>query len=232
MHWFTIIRIKTKEDKYLKEFFIQVNWLVNAIDHITKDAIAYHFKFEDIEPPWYSGLDAALYLSVMGRAYEITHESKYLNMMVQSKNFLMLPIEEGGVLSKTDEGYFWVEEYVSDFYPHVLNGFQYVIISLTEYLRYFSSDRLTRHFQEKCLCSLKNLDKYEKYYWLLYDTYEEKYHFVSNNYMPMQAYKMLHLDHILMGGRNIIGNGCYTTMLALFAIFAYCQSNGKMQFLK
>lgn len=195
--------LKTRKEEWKDMFFQQVNWLVSAYDYITNDAIAipYHFKLHDSGNPWYSGLDSAHFISIMRRAYELTQNSEFLDLMIKSKNFLILPLNKGGVLSKTPEGNVWIEEYQGSKRPHVLNGFQYIIIGLADYLECFPDDIKMREFFQDCLLSLKmNVDKYEKYFWLLYDRSMDKYRFVSTNYMPLQARKMLHLNNILKGG--------------------------------
>lgn len=202
--------IKTEKKEYLDVFFQQVEWLTHHFDYVTEQAIAipYHATFHDLVDPWYSALDAAHFLSILSRAYVLTSDKQYLALMRKSRNFLMLPIEDGGVKSSTEDGYVWIEEYPSKECEHVLNGFQFVIIGLADYLSCVDDDLEVKALYEVCLQSLRKcVGRYEKFFWLVYEVHDKKYHFVSTHYMPMQAQQMYHLYNICYVDKNVNGGG-------------------------
>ena len=98
----------------------------------------------------------AEFISVLIRYYSLTKDENVLPLIIKTRNLLLTPEADGGLLSKTPEGNTWIEEYGgSKQERHVLNGFFVTVISLYEYCQLFPDDKEARVILNDCYESIK-----------------------------------------------------------------------------
>ena len=119
-----------KNDKAIHIFWTQVNHL-EKIGVAQEESMLFYYD----EGTWYAGITQALIGSTFMRAYLLTQDEKWKKLAYQTLLSLFKPIENGGVFTKTPEGFEWIEEYpTSKKHPFVLNGFIFTLTSLYEYM--------------------------------------------------------------------------------------------------
>jgi len=133
--------------------------------------LPYKNDYKDIKAPWYSGMTQGTAISFLLRYYKWSNDSSVLPIVQKIAHLLILPVEEGGCISKTPENMSWIEEYPnSKISPQVLNGFMNSWIGLHEYCLFFPDDTMALRIRNECLFALKNsLDKYEFEFGPLYN---------------------------------------------------------------
>jgi heparosan-N-sulfate-glucuronate 5-epimerase len=90
----------------------------------------------DLKAGFYAGIAQAAIASVFARAYYLTQDAAWKVAAKQTLDAFFIPITEGGVFTKTPEGYDWVEEYPSPTRrSYVLNGFIFCLVALYEYTK-------------------------------------------------------------------------------------------------
>ncbi len=118
-------------------------------------------KFKLIAP-WYSGITQAHILCLMLRLYRLAPTAHLQEQIKQVYNSLLIPQEEGGFLSKTPEGYLWIEEYPSQTNSYVLNGFIFCIIALCEYQLTFPEKDINEIIYQLTVSLIKSLHQYKR----------------------------------------------------------------------
>lgn len=72
----------------------------NNFDVIDEDMVGfpYHFPMASygLEPIWYSGMAQGQVISVLARAYLLTHDETILPLIKKVNNFMLYPVSEGG----------------------------------------------------------------------------------------------------------------------------------------
>jgi hypothetical protein len=135
---------KKEEDK--AAFLHAADLLIQTQDK--RGAFVYQFPFREArnfveyQPGWVSGILQGQALSVMARAYDVTHDIKYLNSGDLAYQFLNTPITEGGTRSDLGDidpslkRYLFWEEYppiAPASQSHVLNGFMFAILGVYDW---------------------------------------------------------------------------------------------------
>jgi len=190
----------TREDKYKTTFLTQVEYLRNNYDVIGEDMIGFPYYFPmptyGLEPVWYSGMAQGQVVSVLARAYLLTHDETILPFSKKVNNFMLYPVSKGGTLTYTPEGNVWVEEYPSKEPSLVLNGFMFSILGLYDYTHLFPevSEAYQKVAEMYCSC-LESLKESLKYYdtgsWLKYCRSDDR--LCGRNYMEVQVTQMKQL---------------------------------------
>lgn len=112
------------DERYRTYFFNNVHWLMNHADE--NGYLFYPYKWNHgsvvYNEPWLSGMAQGEAVAVMCMAYRISGEKKYLDMA--ELFFKRMYSNTGGhwVFGVDTEGYYWLEEYPSSDFCHVLNG--------------------------------------------------------------------------------------------------------------
>lgn len=154
----------TQEDKHRTTFLTQVEYLRNNYDVIGEDMVGFPYYFPmplyGLEPVWYSGMAQGQVISVLARAYLLTHDESIVPLIKKANNFMLYPVLEGGTLTYTPEGNVWIEEYPSKEPSLVLNGFMFSIFGLYDYTQLFPEDSEVYQMYSSCLKSLKESLKY------------------------------------------------------------------------
>ncbi len=125
----------TRDEKFKKAFLAQVNYLRDCSKYHNFEDLRvgypYMITFHDLKPPWYSSLAQGEAISVLIRYYALTLDKSVLPLIVQIKNFMVHPIEQGGCLSKLKDGSEWLEEYPNSKQElHNFSGYYIAVLAL------------------------------------------------------------------------------------------------------
>lgn len=152
--------------------------------------LPYKFNFHDLNAPWYSGLTQGIATSFLLRYWLLTNDSYALDLAKKTNYFMIQPIEAGGTLAKTSEGYSWIEEYPgTKRSKHVLNGFINGLVGLNEYCELLPDDTLACRVHDEVYSSLvQMLPKFDREEdWTSYDRNGKK---ISVAYLRIQLTQM------------------------------------------
>ncbi len=183
-------RKKNNEDKHT---FFEMIELANNLGENTDDGIVYPYRFPypkyGLEEGWFSGICQAMACSCYLRAYNITKDSKYLNIAKSSLEFCF---NNKSLKIETQNGDPWIEEYPSSPSSYVLNGFIFVIIATVE------AEQMGLKFSisSKALIQslFKNMHQYRYKNQLLYGLKYEL--FSSIAYRKLHNGQMIHLEKL------------------------------------
>ncbi len=127
--------------------------------------------------PWISAMAQGEAMSVLLRAYELTHEDKYRDAAEKALNVFGIPMEEGGIRSFDGQGNVYFEEYPFPNKAHkVLNGFIYALLGLYDNWRATGNPIAKQYFDEglHTLRAEGVLQRYDLGYWTTYDQRPDK----------------------------------------------------------
>ncbi|MFN8393562.1 MAG: D-glucuronyl C5-epimerase family protein [Bacteroidia bacterium] len=176
------------------QYFLQKGRLEYSLDG-KRIGLPYRYNYKDMKAPWYSGMTQGVALSYLLRYYDLTGDTAALNMTPKIAQMMLEPVNEGGTLSKTPEGYPWIEEYPgTTLLPQVLNGFINGLIGLYEYTLFFPDDTLARKVHDQTYASLcKTLPSYDSHEWT---NYCRQTRYVTDQYMRYEQAQMAHLAEV------------------------------------
>ncbi len=157
--------------------------------------LPYKVNFWDLKAPWYSGMTQGYAISYLLRYYELTKDEIVVPIIQKIAYTLIQKQELGGTISKTKEGYTWIEEYPnSKKSPQVINGYINGLIGLKEYVDFFPNDTLAvRIFNETYHGAINSLEYFDSPTWSYYNRAKKS---LSNKYLRYQIYEMKHLYEI------------------------------------
>lgn len=157
--------------------------------------LPYKVNFWDLKAPWYSGMTQGYAISYLLRYYELTKDDIIIPIIQKIAYTLIQKQELGGTISKTKEGYTWIEEYPnSKKSPQVINGYINGLIGLKEYVDFFPNDTLAvRIFNETYHGVINSLEYFDSPTWSYYNRAKKS---LSNKYLRYQIYEMKHLYEI------------------------------------
>lgn len=177
---------RTGLTKYRERFLNQIAWLrTSAIPH-GENAAAYEYKFawsHGLKPGWRSGLAQGQAISALIRYFYETDDASVLPLIKRLKNYMLLPIEEGGVSTKSPEGLRWIEEYPTQPISFVLNGFISSTFGLYEYTKLFPDDAVAALQYREAIVSLKaSIPQYDTGDWTYLDRRAQPYPRANDSY--------------------------------------------------
>lgn len=130
----------------------------------------YYINKDAYEPGWVSCIAQGQALSVFARAYQITKDQKYLEAGNNALNFLITPVDEGGVkttmkyLNPSLSKYVFFDQYISDEKStYALNGFMYALIGLYDWSNIsgeFESKNLAKMYFDNGIDTLEHILPY------------------------------------------------------------------------
>ncbi|MCD4651960.1 MAG: D-glucuronyl C5-epimerase family protein [Candidatus Cloacimonetes bacterium] len=91
-----------------------------------------HYPCADLPSPWVSGMAQGQNLATLSRAYHHFGEDKYLQAMNKIYRTMYSNIGDFWVVGFEND-YYWIEEYPSPNFCHVLNGMMYALWGLWDY---------------------------------------------------------------------------------------------------
>jgi hypothetical protein len=122
-------RYLSNGDKNSRDIFLNMaDWFLQAEDGLWK----YNFDWGDLKAPWISCMAQGEGISVLVRAHLLTENSKYLDQAFRATYPFSLSVENGGVRSKIDGKWDFLEEYPSKRPSHTLNGFLYALVGIKD----------------------------------------------------------------------------------------------------
>ncbi len=128
--------------------------------HQEGDTIYFTYDFAwkayNLDAGWKSGMAQGLAAECFIKAYKYNGDSTFLDLAKRSLMYLEVPMEEGGVMVEECHGRWWYELYagIEGSQPRVLNGHQFVLLSIDKYLK-VDNDRGVRKLFDKGLAALK-----------------------------------------------------------------------------
>lgn len=138
MYYFSALRNSTAT-----EYGVYVaTWLsLHGDEHQTYIAYPYDFNWPtyNLTSGWHSALAQSTISDCYIKAYQATSDPLFLDLAKKSLMFIGLPVEQGGVMIDEGNSKWWYEEYagqnLNDTRSYVLNGHQFVLLSMNNYLK-------------------------------------------------------------------------------------------------
>lgn len=117
--------------------------------------------------PWASGMAQGLVLDVVGKAYKITGDKKYVKAGELILNSFRVPWNEGGV-TETDEHGNWYLEVAATDKLRILNGFLFTLDSIHNYYEVTHDRKALWLFAAGVSEAISHLQQYDLGYWSNY----------------------------------------------------------------
>lgn len=136
-----------------------------AVNNQQDDGAWVTFEYENPEYP-YSSMAQGEGISLLLRAYIETKDERYLASAIKAKNFMILPIEEGGT-TKYNGNKIYLYECPRE--PLILNGWIFSLWGLMDYVK-ATHDSSTKSVLDLSLATLEDeLPFYDLGYWSKYE---------------------------------------------------------------
>ena len=167
----------TKKNIYRDLFLNCANWLVdNSVVHQNYAILEYKFYYPDYDmrPPWRSALAQGLAVSVLGRAYFITKEKKYLDAAGLLLKAFFIEKKDGGVTYKNlVKNGWWYEEYAVDKgkEPMVFNGMMHTLLALHDYYIFTKDNQAKLLFDKGVAALIEYLPYFDRHGTCYYDIF-------------------------------------------------------------
>lgn len=177
------------------------------LDHMDSDG-SFRYKFpyysyESLGTNWTSSMAQGEALNVFSRAYEITHDHKYIDAGNKAFNYLITPISQGGVMDtlgsldprfKSD---IFFQEYVNTTPTYTLNGYMFTLLGIYDWNQLsktvsdISGDQTSYYFNE----GIKTLKVVLPYYDIGgFTSYDLSHLMTSRDANPALDYHKVHID--------------------------------------
>jgi heparosan-N-sulfate-glucuronate 5-epimerase len=185
---------QTGERARRERFELVANWLVDNLERNAAGLWVWHHHFDweyrdTLKAPWYSGLAQGQGISVLVRAFQETHDEKYLSAAQYALQSIFVETRAGGVLFTDSSGYKWLEEYIVSPPTHILNGFVWGLWGIYDYWLCTGDEQAQQMFGELVTTLIARLPTYDTGYWSLYEH--------SGTVLPMLASRFYHSLHIV-----------------------------------
>jgi hypothetical protein len=129
-------------------------------------------------------------ISLYLRLHQALGRPTLLETARKAYRFMHVPVEEGGVRRRDDQGNLWLEEYPSKEPSLVLNGFIYALFGLYDLYR-VERDPEVKAEIDACLGTLvTRLRDFDSGYWSNYDLQKRelvRYYYQKNVHVPQMA---------------------------------------------
>lgn len=159
-------------------FRLAADWLVeNQVNSRATGGVWLHrFPMPHLPPlieyvpgAWISAMAQGLGASVLLRAFQASGRRQYLQAAHASLLPCKFAVTEGGVACELPEGRLFLEEFPAAPPLHVLNGAQFALLGLAEYLRCHEDEELAVIYARACAGLLALLPAFDRGYGSLYD---------------------------------------------------------------
>lgn len=155
-------------EKSPHDFIVAVNKLVDL--QSSNGSFKYNFEWNyylldsNYESGWTSGMAQGQALSAFARAYYLTKDEKYLIAGNKALKYLLIPVEEGGVmdtlgdLDSSLDNYIIFEEYLAEPASYTLNGFMFTLLGLYDWSQTNDADnKIADKYFEKGITTLEKI---------------------------------------------------------------------------
>lgn len=179
-----------KDPKLLKMFWDQVNYLKRNLKALENGCYGWVYDFDyragqcyELKAPWLSGLAQAQGIATLARAWYLTNDKEYIDLIRKALQTLLKRTNEGGLTIELAEDALWIEEYPTKQPSFVLNGFIYTIYALhetrvlcsPELVKEFDLDNVLEKLRNGLLLKLKDYSVEENgITWSTYDLFQNK----------------------------------------------------------
>lgn len=146
--------------------------------------------------PWQSAFAQGRAISVLLRAYQITHNQHFYKTAKKALKPFTKAVSEGGVTSYTKWGPFY-EEYTANVPTLVLNGMVFSLCGVYDFIRAFPDNQSAKRIFDDGIQTLKNiLPVYNLGYW-------SRYNYCQADWYPdidpaTHTYQKLHITQLKM----------------------------------
>jgi heparosan-N-sulfate-glucuronate 5-epimerase len=125
--------------------------------------------FKTLKAPWYSGLAQGQGISLLVRVYRKTGEDKYLEAAKKAFKAMVTPISGGGTLFIDNDGYRWIEEYITEPVTHIVNGFMWALWGVYDLWQLTRDEDAQKLWRQGIRTLAENISVFDTGYWSLYD---------------------------------------------------------------
>uniref|UniRef100_A0A914ZVE7 heparosan-N-sulfate-glucuronate 5-epimerase n=1 Tax=Parascaris univalens TaxID=6257 RepID=A0A914ZVE7_PARUN len=130
-----IRNLQQRSAAHLERFLVAADWFISNQDQYGGWPVPVERSIAEkkivLKAGWHSAMAQGHAMSVLTRAYSVTHEYKYLRAAVKATLLFKINASENGVRGELF-GHPWYEEYPTQPGTFVLNGFMYSLIGLYE----------------------------------------------------------------------------------------------------
>ncbi len=221
--------LKTGDSVYYNYAINQMKYFKDSsrllfFDNDSAVGLPYHMIYHGLKPPWFSGLAQGMAASFLFRHFQLTGEKYSLELGQKVIRQLLKDEKNGGAMSKTYEGYPWIEEYPNyKGSKGVLNGFVNGLIGLKEYLEFYPNDSVALKIHDECYDALfSTLEAYDKPNWTSYNRNGSS---IRNSYIRLQIQQFDQLYNIYKDER-------FRTQMKIWGMFAYNKFDKEWLFYK
>jgi hypothetical protein len=158
-----------------------------------QQCVWWHQHYEEkygIEPPWASAMAQGEVISLYLRLWQALERPSLLETARKAYRFMQVPVEQGGVRRRDEQGNLWLEEYPSKEPSFVLNGFVYALFGLYDLYR-VGRDEEVKQDIDACINTLvRRLRDFDSRYWSNYDLQKRelvRYYYQKNVHVPQLA---------------------------------------------
>lgn len=157
--------LRTQDERNKRCFLQAAAWFLQSSD----GRWTYDYPWAGLSPPWISAMAQGEGISVLVRAWVLTHETRFLEQARKAAVPFTVPVSKGGVRSTLPDGSLFLEEYPTNPPDHVLNGFLYALIGLLD-LQRVDPETASLVCLESLLDTLeRNILLWDAGFWSLYD---------------------------------------------------------------
>lgn len=181
LHFNPVTTANMAIDRYEKKKYKEVvkiadALLANAVVKQYPKVGSYYFweNYFDLEfgpykfsAPWGSGMAQGLILDVVGKAYKITGDQKYLKAGDMILNSFKVPWNEGGVTDSDEHGNMYLEIAATN-KIRILNGFLFTLTSMNNYYEITKSAKVKKLFDVGINEAAAHVGEYDLGYWSNY----------------------------------------------------------------
>lgn len=209
-----------KNDEIKFKFLLQADWLVNNSIKLNNAAfwkLNYIIDNYQLKKQWCSGLVQGEAISVLLRAYSITHQIYYLNTAESALNSFYVDVNEGGFIRYNDKNLMVLEEYPTHKVNFTLNGHIFAMFGLYDFVLFNKNPKADKLFCEAVETLVNSIDNFDLGYWSKYSLFYDPGEFPCSI-----KYHLLHIEMLralfILTGENIFHRilekwGSYTNSL-------------------
>ncbi len=163
----------TKDERHRQAFMTQARWLVAHQVQLADDAGGWPMPFSvsdyNASAPWLSALTQGNAISVLVRAYRLTHEEVFVQVARRAIRTFELDIRDGGVSTSIGEDGVFFEEVAVYPTSHILNGYILALFGLYDYVDVTNDTRIAALIRRSLATLHTLIEKYDTGYWSRYD---------------------------------------------------------------
>jgi heparosan-N-sulfate-glucuronate 5-epimerase len=162
----------TKNQRFKDQFLVQANWLVENARQKEKFSVwecKFDWEFYGMTSPFVSAMAQGEGVSVLIRAFNLSRNTKFLDVANSAINAFKVEMSLGGVKYTDNDGFAWFEEYADENAESskVLNGFIFALFGLYESFEF--NTEAQDLFWQGANTLISNLHRYDTGSWSRYD---------------------------------------------------------------